>query len=776
MANQPMPVAQDAFFAPSEQEPELHLLDWFDVVKRRKRLLFVTFAVVLAASLLLYATTPKSFKATTMIQIERRVASPVKMDEAMMYDSYLDAQSFYPTQLKILQSRGLAERVVKNLRLAEDPVFNPNRSRLLTLGQSSKGNPQDDEKLVADLAEKLLGGLSVDLVRDTRLVQLSYVAPTAELAARIANGVAAAYVDLGVELRGETVGKASSFLASQIEALKQEIADKEARLQAYSRSTDIVVLDPSSNVVMQRLQDLNKAYMAAMANRIDKEARYQELTSSPKEATADAVSGGLVTQLRSDLLKLQRDYASKLSTYKPDWPAMQDLKAQIEKAQQNLDGVVEDTVGKAVETAKADYQTALRREQSLADELARQKADAMQQNSAAVEYNNLKLEVSTRRDLLNDLLRRRSETEMASRLQGSGESNVSVVDRALVPESAFRPSLPRNLGLGIVLGLGLGLGAVFGAEYLDRTLKTPEDVERVLGLPMLAMIPDVSTAKGGRYGYRYGRYGYYSSYYGYGRKKAKPPTPPKDAAGDETSIELVCASHPRLAVSEAYRSLRTAVLLSTASSLQTVLVTSAAVGEGKTATAGNLAVVLAQLGRHVLLIDCDLRKPRQHSVFKVPNRAGVVSYLTGQAEPAEVFVRTAVANLYVAPSGPIPPDPAELLSSDRMREFMTLARQRFDYIVIDSPPVLPVTDASILSALVDGVVMCLGAGQVLRDDARAAQERLMMVEAKILGAVLNRFRLEERGRYSKNYYRHYEHYLQDSESGEASEAPTRAAG
>jgi polysaccharide biosynthesis transport protein len=754
MASDPRGLSDQFALEPEPQGGEFHISQWIEVVRRRFRLLVLVAALVVVIAVTLYAMTPKMYRAATIIQIERRSASSVVSQQSIRYDDWYDAQSFLPTQLRLLQSRGLAERVVKNLRLAEDPVFAPGRAALFGRSVAST-TANDDSVALAGLAGRVQGGLVVTPIRNTRLVEISYVSLNPELAARVANGIADAFIDWGVETRFATVGKASSFLASQIETVKQEIQDKEAQLQAYGRRTDIVTLDPASNVILQRLEALNRDYIAAVSERITREARNNEIANAVPEVVAAAVPGSLVAQLTAEQAKLERDYANKLATYKPEWPAMQELKAQIDKNRQ----AVLEAVGKARESARSDYQTALRREQSLAGELTRQKAEAMQLNSAAVEYNNLMVEVSTRRKLLDDLLSRQSQTEVESRLQGTRDSNVMVVDRALVPGGPYRPSLRRNLGLGLVFGLGLGLGMVFFIEYLDRTLKTPADVDRILGLPVLAVIPDVSSP-GDRYGYGH-------AYYGYGRHRQKP-VKVKAAKADghvEVPIELLPHGKPRLAVSESYRGLRTALLLSSANGLKSVVVTSAIPGEGKTATAANLAVVLAQLGRDVLLVDADLRKSRLHEVFNLSNRVGLVNFLTGGADPAAVFLRTAIPNLYLTPSGPTPPNPAELLASERMREYLELARQRFDYIVFDSPPALPVTDSTVLGSLADGVVLCIGAGTVVREDAVACLERLRLSEIRVLGAALNRFRVAG-GRYGKQY-RSYEAYV-DSSTGDPS--------
>ncbi|MEW6337373.1 MAG: polysaccharide biosynthesis tyrosine autokinase [Acidobacteriota bacterium] len=749
------PPAADPFAFQPEPEGEFHLSQWIEVIRRRRRLLALVAGTVVLAAVVLWAITPKTYRSTTVLQIERRAGTAAAMQQTIPYDDWYDAQSFYPTQYRLLQSRGLAERVVKNLRLGDDPTFNPKRGSLLGSGGEA-ATAADDEAALAGMAGRVLGGLQVNPIRNTRLVEVSYVAPTPDLAARVANGVAEAFIDWGVETRFATVGKASSFLASQIEALKQEIQDKEAQLQAYSRREDIVALDPASNVTLQRLEALNKDYIAAVSERITSESRYKELTTANADAVADTLSGGVVGQLRGDILRLEREYASKLATYKPEWPAMQDLKAQIDKGRQNLEAVTRETVSKAREAARAEYQTAQRREQSLAAELARLKGEAMQLNSAAVEYNNLKVEVSTRRQLLDDLVRRQSQTEVESRLQGTRDSNVLVVDRALVPRGAYRPSLRRNLALGLVLGLGLGLGLVFFVEYLDRTLKTPDDVDRVLALPVLAVIPDIA---GGGDGGGYGRYGGHS--YGYGHRATRKGRKAEKAEGDDLRIELLPHSKPRLAVSESYRTLRTSLLLSSASGVKCVVVTSAIPGEGKTATASNLAVVLSQLGRDVLLVDADLRKPRVHEIFGLPNRIGLVNFLTGSIEPSQAFQRTAVPNLYITPAGPAAPNPAELLASERMQEFLDLARQRFEYIVFDTPPALPVTDATVLGSRADGVVLTIGSGLVLREDARACADRMRLSDIRVLGTVVNRFRLGRAGRYSTQY-RSYEAYVESS--------------
>ncbi|MEM7355166.1 MAG: polysaccharide biosynthesis tyrosine autokinase, partial [Acidobacteriota bacterium] len=350
----------------------------------------------------------------------------------------------------------------------------------------------------------------------------------------------------------------------------------------------------------------------------------------------------------------------------------------------------------------------------------------------------------------------------ASRTQTTQESNVSIVDSAIIPTQPFRPSLRSGLTQALFVGLLLGFGGIILLEVMDRTIKSPEELESILGYPTLAVVPDMAEeGKGsgimgryikGAYGYGYG-YGYsYGGRGGAGSKRLGRERKKKTADGNEPKreIELLPHKNPKLAVCEAYRSLRTALLLSSAEELRIVAVTSAEPGEGKTATTCNLGVVFAQLGRRVLIVDADLRRPRMHKVFKVSNRLGVVNYLTGKIEIESLFIDTGVPNLFICPSGPIPPNPSELLASDRLRDFLTQVRARFDFVLIDTPPTLPVADAVILGPLTDGLVLCARAGELLRDDAKLCRERLGYEGLRIFGTVLNRYSTSP-SRYNRRY-------------------------
>jgi succinoglycan biosynthesis transport protein ExoP len=753
----PVPIDDDPEPGPAAPEPEFNLAEYVGMLRRHWKLAAVFCALGLAGAGVHYAITPKAYQATTTIQIERRNLTPLSNGQNPWLENYWNME-FYPTQYELLQSRGLAERVVKSLDLMEDPTFNPGAAREGGKAATAEG----DQAVLGALADQIRGGLAVEPVRNTQLVQLSFRASSPEFAARAANAFAEAYIDMGVEDRFATAGKASTFLSSQIETLKSEIQDKETQLQAFSRRSDIVSMDPATNVTLKRLEALNSQFTDAKKLRIEREAEYHEAVNGPKGSISDSLSGGVVSEQRGQILKLEREYETKLKTYKPDFPDMVALKAEIEKARQHLSEVTGEQVDKARTNALAAYQTALRQEQQIEGELTQLKREAIDQNSAAVEYTNLKVEIQTRRDLLDELMRKQSETEVAVRLQDTRQSNIRIIDKAIVPGGPFQPSLRKDVTYGLLMGLLFGIGCAVLIEFLDRTVKAPEEIERKLGLPTLAVIHDIAES---------GKAQGYSTYgYGYGEGEEEKPRPPAKGAGGwrekrksaatallaPSQIELVPHERPRTLISESYRSLRTALQLSSARELKAVAVTSAVAGEGKTATASNLAVVLAQLGRQVLIVDCDLRKPRLHQVFRVSNRFGLVNQLTATAEPDAVFLPTEVPNLWVTPSGPIPPNPSELLASDRMREWLRAVRGRFDFVILDTPPALAVTDATIVGLLADGVVLTLRSGKVTREEARLCRDRLRLAGIKILGAVLNRYRSLQTGLGKR--YRYYESY------------------
>jgi len=777
VADEPEPLWREA-------ASDFDLARYLGWARRWWKLIAAACAVAMTAGAVHYFVTPKTYKSTATIQIERRTLAKALSSQAPWLESYLDVD-YFPTAYKVLSSRGLAERVVKRLDLTADAAWNQTG-----LGEAAKTAAHDaagdDEEVLGNLADRLRRGLRVEPVPHTQLVEISFQDPSAAFAKRVANGFADAFIDMGIEYRSTTAGMTSSFLESQVETLKKEIADREAKVQALSRRTNTVGVDASPNPTVQRLQALNAAYIDATSTRLEKEAAYKGLLTAPPETIADTLQPGLIGTMRADELKLERDYEARLKVYKPEWPAMTAQKGEIDKSRQSLAAVVKEAVATARKSAYAAFETALGQEQQLAAEIDKLKSQVLDQTSIGAEFRTLSEEIKPRRELLDRLLRTQSETGVEAHLQDTRDSNVHILDRALLPARPFFPSLQTDLVYGFLIGLLLGAGTALLAELLDRAIKTPEEVERKTGLPTLAVIRDVEDA-----GTAYGAASLHGHGYGYGdaaveRRSAVRPwsrggarpaggaararTGQDKAAGKgPAQIELVPHELPRSQVSEAYRSLRTALLLSSARKLKVVAITSAGMREGKTTTAANLAIVLAQLGRPVLLVDADLRKPRLHQLFGASNQIGLVSHLTATAAAGEVVFATAVPNLWIAPAGPLAPAPSELLSSDAMHEWLRAVRARFEYVVIDTPPMLAVTDAIIVGALADGVVLTLHSGRVTGDEACLCRDRLRQAEVRILGAVLNRHRPTSADRTRR--YQSYETYVETQAGAGQAGAP-----
>jgi capsular exopolysaccharide synthesis family protein len=728
-------------------------------LRRRWRLVVLVVLLALAAAVAHFVVTPPIYEADCIIQIERRSTNSLLSSQLPWLDHYFNLE-FYPTQYRLLESRGLAEEVVRDLRLMEDPKYARGGAG------AEAGSAGEDRAMLGSIANRLRSRLSVEPVRETQLVRVTFRSDQAGEAARIANAFAESFIEFGIRTRSETMSEATDVLGEQVTTLKAEVADIEERLSAFSGDQTTFTFTPEGEVAFERLGKLNDDLMDAKRRRIEKQARWQELVSTPAEMVA--ADSPTMQELRREQLSLEREYQTQSQTYKSDWPGMVELAERIERGESYLRQQLEAEAAKVRRGANAEYQAALREEQALAAEIRGQRAQMSSENAQAVEFNNLQMELTARRELLDDLVKRQSETAFATRLQTDKSSNVRIVDEALVPSSPTHPSLRQDLGAGLAAGLLLGVGLGLLLQFLDRSIKSADELERILGIPVLAVVPDVSDeGRGTGYGYQYAY-----SYGGDAERSSRAASPKrwleKKPAAEKMAIELLPHTRPRLAVSETYRALRTALLLSSAEELKVLAVTSVESSEGKTATATNLAVVLAQLGRRVVLIDGDLRKPRLHKVFGVSNRTGLVSYLTTGSEDG-IYHRTEVGGLFVLPSGPIPPNPSELLSSERMRELVARLRGAFDYVVVDTPPTLAVTDATVAGTLADGVVLCVRSGRVDRRDAVRALDRLTLSDIKVLGAVLNAHSASGGG----GDYRYYRAYV-ESEQESQTEAGSAA--
>jgi succinoglycan biosynthesis transport protein ExoP len=725
---------------------------WAMVVKGRKVLVFCLITGVLTG-LLASIFAEKQYRATSTLNVERDVGRlfDVGAENQVAFDP-----AFLATQTRLMRSREVAERVVTRLNLLGHSEVATQKSGAFRSAASASADSVAND--LATAAGNIQGQVTATPIAGTNLVELAYVGRSPKLTADITNALADSYIDWSLESKFQVVGQASKFLTSQIEQLKADVDQKESELHNYGLQKDIISVDPKTNVTLQKLESLNHDYSSAVSDRVSKEAHYYEMQSAPNDSIAQQTNDGNLASMRAEASRLQRLYNEKLQLYKPEWPAMKQLHTQLDEAQKGLANAIRETAGRMREDARRDYITAQRREQSLQEELKSQKVEAMQLSSNAVEFNNLRNEVETKRNLLDTLQKRQAETEVTGRLQGQRVSNIRVVDRALVPARPFTPSYPKNVWSGLVYGLIVGLGLVVFRDFIDRSLRTTDDIERYLHLPALGVIPVVGPNVLTR-----NWYGYYGSR---SKKKSKPEP------GEAARIELLPHLHPRSVAAEAYRAARAALLLSQAGGVRSIVVTSCLPGEGKTSTALNLAAVLGQLDKRVLLIDADLHKPRVHEPLRLSNRVGLVSILVENVSPTRAISATQIPGVSAITSGPMSPNPSGLLSSEAMRVFLEFAQMNFDYVVIDSPPLESVADALLLGSQTDGIVLCVEGGSTPRDQVIRVRNRLANSNVNILGVLINKFQDDVFG-YGKSYRYYKTPYGSDTAAGPSASAAER---
>jgi len=723
---------------------EVHLSHYWNIVYKRWKIAVAIVAVVMAGTFLASYLSKPLYLSQVEIQIERENPNQLTVDD--LFGIAINDQEFMQTQYVLLKSRGLADRVIQEHSLLNDPDFYP---------PGIKGkSPAEVDRIRDSMIGALIGGLQVNPVHGTSLVDIAYVGTTPRLAQKVAEAVGDSYMRQNVENKLDAVRQANEFLTRQIATVKNEIDAAQDELNKYGETKDIISTADASNVTMAKLNQLNADFTAAQNDRIQKTAAYEATMGGSPEAVAG--TDGLVGQLNTDLTTLEREYQSKLSVYRPENPDMVALRTKIEKTRQAKQTTLMQALTQRREAARNEMVQAETREASMRTAYEQQKREAMKFNANATTYTDLRGQIEGKRALLDQLTKRLNETEVTSRLRGANTSNVHWVDHAALPTARFNVTMKRNLQSAFPLGIILGLTAIFFLEYMDRSIKTPEELERVSHFASLGVIPSASSVNRSDYGYQYS----------YGRKgEPKLRAVGEDGTVETPEVELIPFRESRSPISEAYRAFRTSLLLASASSPKVIVITSTFAREGKTTTSVNLATVLAQMGKPVLLIDADLRRPRLQKVFRDKMNLGLVNYLAANIPIDDVVQQTEVPNLAVVLSGPTPPNPSELLASDRMKHLIEEMRSRYAYVIFDSPPVMAVTDAIVLAANADGVVLTVHGGQTPRDLVQRAAERLRQSNIPVLGALLNNLDLQQYGYTFKKSY--YDYYTSDEAEGKA---------
>jgi succinoglycan biosynthesis transport protein ExoP len=688
---------------------EPHLLDYV-IILRKHQWLILTFLLTVVTIVTIASFKMKPvYEASARVEVDKESQNSTPFQDENSYDAYSDMDAYLETQTKILESETLALQTIKSLDLSKYPEFGG------TSSTTAFGEGGASGKRPAILGA-FLGGLSVKRVPNSRLIEVTFEAEDPQLAAQVVNVHLQNYIEQNFRSKYDATIQASNWLSSELEELRIKVEKSEDARLAYERENQIWQIDEKQDITTEKLGDLSKAVTEAQTGLAEKEALYRMATSGNVDALPAARDNVVIQDLLKRKSDLDGQYAEAVSQYGPNYPKVQRLQAQLKEAADDLANARQTMVASIEE----EYNTARSHVALLQAALDKQKADANDLAEKLVQYHILQHDADSNKQLYDGLLQKLKEAGITAGLRSS---NIRIVDPALVPASPSRPQKARNILLAFLVGLVGGVGLAIFREYLDNTVKSPDDIEALTGLPSLAVVPSLPGMNG-----HHGRFSRLT-------REATPQTP------NSPRVELLSYVQPKSQISEAFRALRTSLLLSQAEHPpQVILVTSALPREGKTTAAVNLAVTLAQLGDRTLLMDSDLRKPgiRRALNLTTGKDIGLSSYLAGVCSLDEVMVaHPAISNLTALTTGPVPPSPADLLSSHRMREAITELRRRFKFVVIDSPPIMAATDAVILSALTDGVLLVVRSGTTPKEAFTRARDLLAAVKCRLLGVVLN---------------------------------------
>jgi succinoglycan biosynthesis transport protein ExoP len=665
----------------------------------------------------------------------------------------------------LLRSRTLASDTIDHLKLYEETGF---------AGKPEKGEkPPDpaDPIFRESLIQKFLDSVSISANERSRLVDVGFRSSSPKLAAEVLNALIDGYIEMIVKKRSSASERATEFLNAQIGDLQTQIDKMERELNQYGSERDILPLSTAEAPTVARIGDINTALTAATLDRVNKYNSYQQLNSAPLGEIPDAPEGSLIRSLREQYITLSRDYGSRLTRVKPEFPAMQALKSELDAATEAL----RNEQRNLIRVAYNEYQAALNKEQSIRVLLEGQKNVAYKASSNSVVYNSMKVELDNKKTLLEALSKRKSETAVSSRLKGLEALNVWIVDKADYPRRPTFPNKPKNVMIGILLGLAGGIGLAFGLQYLDDTVKTSKDVSNAIGFPTLGSIPNLDEgirSKGPKAEVMKLISMFKSKSAGpdvkirpkkreTGASSTGPRWLSQERRDDKSAaarIELIAFHGPKSIQAESYRSIRTTLFVSSPPGrIKTILFTSPLSREGKSSTVSNLGITLAEASRRVVIVDSDLRKPKQARIFGIGNSPGpgLSDYLSSNIEAAEIIKPTEIANLHLITSGPLPADPIERLTSEKMDLLVASLKRSFDFVLFDTPPLLAVSDALAMGPMADAIILVARGGQTPIPAIKQAKQRLESHKLKCLGVILNGVDLvEQDGYYAKQYYQY----------------------
>ncbi|MBX3280094.1 MAG: polysaccharide biosynthesis tyrosine autokinase [Acidobacteria bacterium] len=729
---------------------ETHLRDYWRIIRRRLWVPITVVAVVVTLTTLYMLRLPSIYEGKTTVQIDQENRSVNLKDISINMGS--DDPNYIATELKNLQSARIAFRVAKLLDLEHNPAFLGGRliAGARPVLQVAEGETDEQAEMVrlTEITDRLLGGVDIRPVRDTRLIEIRYRHEDREVARKVSDAWALAFMDNTKQSRIDASNNSAAFLERKISDYKIKVKEASEQLHNYRRNNEYIDFGDKENLVVARLSALNGMLLEAEDERKKAQAVY-ESSRAVRDAgeLADVQRDEAVINLNKRLTEMRQQRAQLLVKYTPEWPEVKQVEEQINQ----LDGELQTSYQRILSRIETQYRSAVARENSLRSDFVRQRNEALQQSEGAITAKLLQQEIDTNQAMLEKLLESQKQIDVAAAEIVKG--NIRITEQSELPRAPVAPKRLNNILLSFVLSLIGGVGLVLFLDYINNKIESVEDIDRYLRLPALGVIPMFEANKAAKL---LGRGGAAT-----GKELVSTGAPARGGSVILTDVE---ANSP---IAESYRQLRTSLLLSSAGHApRTLLITSSQPAEGKTTTSVNTAISLAQTGAAVLIVDADLRRPRVHKIFGLKNNAGLCNCLAGDADLSSL-IQAAMPNLYVLPVGPLPPNPAELLGSARMKQIVETLQQNFDYVVIDSPPVASFADSLILSAMVEGVIIVVKGGVTPREMAQRTRSLLQSVGAKILGVVVNQIRLQPHDYYYySTYYTQY-YYGEDEKKNSA---------
>ena len=679
----------------------LDLREFISVLNRRKKLLIATAIATMLLALLLTLLMQPIYRADATIKVERYAAN-ANIDILNPETSRSD-RDFFETQIQLIQTKALARRVIEQLGLDKKAAPKGLFSKIKSLFGANSSSHKDKKSM----EEIFLENLTVKPISNSQLLKISYDSSNPKLAADISNAIAKTFVRQNLERRFDTASSYKTYVTDNIKITRKSLEEAEQRLNRYAKENNIVKDTDGESTGTHTLKKQAEELVLAEKERIEAEAAYEIYKNDPSSDPSSIINNPYILSLKKAVARLQSKYQSYRNKRSR---AARNLKKEIDGIKKQIA-----TEAESIKLSlKSTYLEARQKEKMLRLQLDKLKENALNQQSKYTKYNRLLREVEINQLAYNKQLEQLMAVNVASNV---GTNNISIIDKASPPTKKYKPNLKINLLFGSLLGLLLGMGIAFLREFIDDTIKDSQLLEKISGLPVLSQLPEI---------------------------KAK----------NSKEVALQTAIKPRSALSEAIRSLRTSLRFSTRNGApQSVFICSSAPAEGKTSIAINLAIAYAQSGSQVLIIDADLRNPSIHKILEVSNKEGLTNYLANpETLNNDISQSCMIKNLKVISSGPIPPDPVELLSGSRMTELLENTRKSYDHIIIDGPPVLGLADALVISNLADATIIAVEAGRTRKTKLLDSLKRLERAKANLIGSVINRISREVNPEYDHHYY------------------------